>query len=406
MRRHQPAIEILESVAAELAPLNRAKHFGLWYQDTVPRLTAALTQEQPFSDVRSVWIYTGDGGGFATTPRFGEWAIDLLLENKTPEAVIAAFLAEVERNATNYIDVSPLFCVQVDSYEELGEGIALVPEPEGLIPAHLHRVPFRPVEVRAGTSFLYQSFRVTPAFERCRGEESARARASVTAPEAIQRDEVRKRLRLACLLVSAGPVELSLTVPRPENGALFVAGKGQLSAWPFNPRSVAALPIDCFPVKSVAVKHVFELLGKFRHVGSLARAIDRLGRARLAASPVDRALELGIAAEIGLMHDQQTDNSEITHKIGSRAAWLLGRNPSDREGVFREIKALYRARSHAVHRGELSSQSAVDLATSDRLVTRALIAILERGGFPDWNSLIMGGNGWKAEVGRSIEAAD
>ncbi len=393
MMRHQPAIDILESVAAELAQLDRCKHYLFWRQDTAPRLNDTLAQEQPFSDFRTVWIHTGDGGGFATTPRFGEWAIDLLVEKKTPEAVIAAFLTEVERNSANYIDVSPLFCVQVDSYEEIGDGIALVPEPEGAIPAHLHRVPFHPVEVRAGTSFVYQSFRVTPAFERRGGEESSQARSSFTAPEASQRDVMRKRLRLACLLVSAGSVELSLTVPRPEKGALFVGGEGQLSAWPFNPRSVAGLPFDCFPVKSAEVKRVFELLEKFQEVESLARAIDRLGRARLSASPVDRALELGIAAEIALMHDQRPENSEITHKIGSRAAWLLGRDPSEREAVFGEMKALYHARSHAVHRGKLSSKSTLDLGAADRLVTRALASILERGAFPNWNSLTVGGDG-------------
>lgn len=363
------------------------------------RLDEALAEVAPFSDFRNVWIYTGDGGGFANTPQFGKWAIDRLMKKEPPESILAAFLAEVERNAAIYFDVSPLFCVQVDSYDEICDGVALVPEPDGVIPAHMHRIPFHAVEVPAGTSFLYQSFRVNPAFER--REESSHHRSTVTAPEASQRDAIRKRLRLACLLASAGPAELSLTVPRAENGALFVAGKGQLSAWPFNPRSVAALPSDCFPVNSAAVKRVFELLGNFREVESLARAIERLGRARLAASPVDRALELGIAVEIALMHDQGSDNSEITHKIGNRAAWLLGRESSEREAIFGEMKALYRARSQAVHRGKLSSSSPIDLTAADRLVTRALIAILERGGFPDWNSLTMGGNGWKAEVGRS-----
>jgi hypothetical protein len=110
---------------------------------------------------------------------------------------------------------------------------------------------------------------------------------------------------------------------------------------------------------------------------------------------------LGIAAEIALMHDQGSDNSEITHKIGNRAAWLLGREHSEREVIIDEMKKLYRARSQAVHRGKLSSSSTIDLAAADRLVTRALIAILERGRFPDWNSLTMGGSGWKAEVGLS-----
>jgi hypothetical protein len=45
-----------------------------------------------------------------------------------------------------------------------------------------------------------------------------------------------------------------------------------------------------------------------------------------------------------------------------------------------------------VHSGALSSNSMVDLDAADRLVARALAAILERGSFPNWNSLTMGGN--------------
>src|SRR3546814_15004749 len=118
-------------------------------------------------------------------------------------------------------------------------------------------------------------------------------------------------------------------------------------------------------------------------------------------SPVDRALELGIAAEIALMHAHSPANTEITQKIGGRAAWLLGRDPAEREAVFVDMKKLYQARSQAVHSGALSSKSTVDLDAADRLVAGAVSAILERGGFPDWNNLTMGGDGQKREVGRS-----
>ena len=82
--------------------------------------------------------------------------------------------------------------------------------------------------------------------------------------------------------------------------------------------------------QAASVKRAFACLATFREVESLARSIDRLGRARLAASPVDRALDLGIAAEIALMHDHSPANTEIAHKIGSRAAWLLGQSPAER----------------------------------------------------------------------------
>jgi hypothetical protein len=388
-RQRISAIELLDGAAAELAQLHRAKQYGLWRQDTAPRLRDALVKVEPFSDFLNVWIHTGDGGGIAATARFGEWAIDLLAEKKTPEAILAAFSAEVERNTANYSDVSPVFGVQIDARCDLGGGGTLIPEPgDNTLASLLHRSQFQPMGVPAETSLLCQSFTVTPAFERRGSDESAQVGPSVTAPEASHRDAVRKRVRLACLLASANPVELPLTVLRPDHGAVFVAGDGNLAARPF-----AARPLVCYPVEAAAVTRAFELLDKFREVESLTRAIDRLGRARLAASPVDRALELGIAAEIALMHDHSPANTEIAHKIGGRAAWLLGCDPTERKAAFVDMKKLYQARSQAVHSGALSSKSNVDIDAADRLVARALFAILERGGFPNWDSLTMGGNG-------------
>ncbi len=394
-QQNNSAVELLEGAAAELAQIHRGKHYGLWRQDTAPRLGAALAQVEPFSGFCHIWLYTGDGGGVADTARFGEWAIDRLVERKSPEAILAAFAAEVARNEANYSDVSPVFGIQIDRHCDLGDGITLVPEPEDMLALLLHHSPFQPKPLPAGTSLLCQSFTVTPAFEQRTHDKGAQGGRSVTVPDASNRDAVRKRVRLACLLVTAGPVEVPLTVLRPDHGALFVAGAGNLASKPFAAHSLAS-----YQVKAAEVTSAFELLGKFHEVESLTRAIDRLGRARLAISAVDRALELGIAAEIALMHDHSPANTEISHKIGGRAAWLLGRDPTEREVVFVDMKKLYQARSQAVHSGALSSRSTFDLDAADRLVARALYAILERGEFPNWNNLTMGGNG-AAEVGRS-----
>lgn len=93
------------------------------------------------------------------------------------------------------------------------------------------------------------------------------------------------------------------------------------------------------------------------------------------------------------MHGDTSGNTEITHKIGSRAAWLLGQNAEERATIFGEIKALYHARSKAVHEGTLPKKSKVDLNEADRLVTQILNAIAARGRFPSWSNLTMGGQG-------------
>lgn len=213
------AIELLEGAAAELAQIHRGKPYSLWRGETAPRLGDALSQVAPFSDFRNVWIYTGNGGGVETSARFGEWAIDRLVEKKTPDAILAAFAAEVTRNAADYSDVSPLFGVQINESCDLGDGVTLGPEPADVLASLLHRAPFQSVLLPTGTSLLCQSLTVTPAFQRRGTGEPAQGGESVTAPEASQRAAVRKCVRLACLLASAGPVELPLT-------ALAIAPKG------------------------------------------------------------------------------------------------------------------------------------------------------------------------------------
>jgi len=146
-----------------------------------------------------------------------------------------------------------------------------------------------------------------------------------------------------------------------------------------------------FPLDLDLVDEFYSSLATFTELAVISRAIDRLGSSRTSADPVNRALDLGMAAEIVLMHDNSGSNAEITHKISSRAAWLLGTDPETRSGISRAMKELYATRSKAVHEGVLPTRRAADLDAADRLVLSVLQALVRRGEFPDWNNLTLGG---------------
>ncbi len=212
-RERISAIELLEGAAAELAQIDRGRDYGLWRQETAPRLGKALAQVEPFSDFRNVWIYTGDGGGHVTTPRFGEWAINLLVAKKRPEAILAAFSSEVERNSANYSEVSPIFGVEIDAPCDLSDEVTLVPEQADVLASLLHRSIFQPIGLPTGASLLYQSFTVTPSFERTGSRTSSPPKSgSVTTPEADHRDAVRKRVRLGSKLAKRWTLSLCATL--------------------------------------------------------------------------------------------------------------------------------------------------------------------------------------------------
>jgi hypothetical protein len=379
------AVAFLGGIAGELAEIHRGSDYSLWRGEAKHRVDRYLSQAEPFSEFANCWVFSGDGAGSVVAGRFGDWAIDRLVEKMTPEQIIARFREEVARNEAIYEDTSPVLGVEITETCELATGVRLVPPAADIFDRLGYDYRFAWPHRPTGTGFLVQSYHVTPAFERRPEDASGPIGTSDTLPASPVRDEVRRRCRLACLLGSAGGVELPMSVILADRDALLSVG-GTMSSRPF-----AAHPLVAFPADMAAIKRAFQQLAIFNGDDSLTRAIDRLGRSRLAVHPVDRALDLGMAAEIVLMHDQSRSNTEITYKIASRAAWLLGSDADERTKVFEQVKQLYAARSTAVHSGVLSSKSKIDLDVADALVSHVIRAILERGSFPDWMSLTMGG---------------
>ena len=382
----QDVIAFLGGIATELAEIHRGSDYSLWRSEAKHRVDQYLSRTEPFAEFPNCWVFSGDGAGSVVGGRFGDWAIDRLVEKMTPDEIIARFRQEVACNVAVYEDVSPVLGVEITEVCELASGVRLVPPAADIFAALDHAYRFAWPNMPTGTGFLVQSYTVTPAFEQRPADATGPIGTSVTRPASSARDEIRRRCRLACLLGSVGGVELPMSVILANRAALLSVG-GTTSGRPF-----AAHPVVAFPTDVAAIKHAFEQLAAFAEEDSLTRAIDRLGRSRLAVHPVDRALDLGMAAEIVLMHDQSRSNTEITYKIASRAAWLLGEGADQRAEIFDQIKQLYAARSTAVHSGVLPSKSKVDLDLADELVGRVIRAVLERGSFPDWMSLTMGGS--------------
>lgn len=375
----------LADAAEELRNIHRGKHYGVWREETAPKIDAVFRAAEPFRSFNHVWIQTGDGDYTKANARYGAWAIDMLVSKHSPEEIISAFDSEVRRNSAIYEDASPLFGVQLDQDCKIDGDIALVAEPADDLKRLAHIVPFHTMRLPAGTAILKQRFTVAPAFEKIQQSIESPSVVSVTRPNRNERAQTRDRIRLACILVSPGPVELPETLLVPAERALFATGEGNSTR-----RPLGSVPLVAFPIEAKGVEHAYRLLMAFQDLDALGRSIDRLGRSRMARSDVDRVIDLGMAAEIALMHDMSPSNTEISHKISTRVAWLLGSEPAKRVAIAKGMRELYNARSSAVHSGKLSTKSYLDVADADRLVSEALLAILAHGSFPDWNALTLG----------------
>ena len=127
-------------------------------------------------------------------------------------------------------------------------------------------------------------------------------------------------------------------------------------------------------------------------------AIDRWVRSWTNKDLVDSIIDLGIAFESLYVPD--SDRGEIRFKLAVRAAWHLGKDKEDRNQRLRQLKQIYDRRSKAVHSGQPSQpvKFGTDevsisefIRRSQELCRDSIMKFLEKGQFPDWNSLIIGG---------------
>jgi len=125
----------------------------------------------------------------------------------------------------------------------------------------------------------------------------------------------------------------------------------------------------------------------------LSTCLDRLNRSKRASNNIDKAIDLGIAMEVLLLHDR-SEHDQISFTFRLRGAWLLADSGEERIEIERILSRIYTCRSQAVHAGKCKSPSkkmslSSLLEQGQDLCAEAVRAILHKGGFPNWNKLIL-----------------
>jgi len=115
--------------------------------------------------------------------------------------------------------------------------------------------------------------------------------------------------------------------------------------------------------------------------------LRRLGTAKAKQNSAECALDLGICTEIMLLGDDQKNRElpdSLSHRLRTRGAWLLGRNPSKREIVFNNLRDIYTARSQVAHAGELSKKKELKKEHFD-LASEIARKLIRFGGVPSYD---------------------
>ena len=117
--------------------------------------------------------------------------------------------------------------------------------------------------------------------------------------------------------------------------------------------------------------------------------IDRWIRSYEDMFLVDKFIDLGIALE-SLYLDGIRD--ELRFRLALHAAWHLGTNSAEKERLVRDFREVYDLRSRAVHTGSVEDTKTARgvLSRAQEYCRWAIINIISRGRFPDWNKLVLG----------------
>lgn len=198
----------------------------------------------------------------------------------------------------------------------------------------------------------------------------------------------------AAIVLSGAPSVASYLYEQPSEAGHISGGYSLTSTALPQPRYAKLAEIN-----ASRVQELWRDTSKFVDWEKFERLVKRLSRARVAADAVDAHLDYGIIAESVLTHSD-SQQSEISHRVSLRAAWLLGDSPSSRKKVADRAKRLYRFRSSAAHKGRLPTAKGnegwleQDREDADNLCTELLLATLRLGEFQsDWDSLVYGQSG-------------
>ena len=150
--------------------------------------------------------------------------------------------------------------------------------------------------------------------------------------------------------------------------------------------------IDAKPAEELAAAY-FRIDRTRRH-NILRIPLDRLDRAAGDRDLADRAIDLGIALEALLLHEQnKKDRGELRYRLSLRGAWLGGVNEEERREILTSLRDVYDLRSHAVHTGAVDRGNRTDqtIECGTALCKQLIRKAIDVGGDINWESLVLGG---------------
>lgn len=371
-------------------PIEKKSHrFDLPEHHSSVMLEARLSDYFPFSQMQEgvLWCPTGCAG--PQRPTAQQWVARQLLADVAEDTIIELANKQYAENGYDALEISKVTGVEVEDIVKITEDYELWPRsklPDDFRSRRLFDDAAN-VFLPVSTCALVHRFRHDRAIDPDYDGPTVDWTKDRFVLSNQRRSEKRLNIQRAMILSGDGPVGMPFTYYRAATDHLLDVD--QAYSGRFDPTGFRSAKPD-----TDAIVANLRLLENFKSPSALCVAIDRLGKARSWQSNEDKALDLGMALEIVLMHENGNNddrNSEITYKISSRAAWLAGGgDPAARKEAFNKAKKLYGHRSSAAHSGKLKREHEFIPDEANSFVSHILLNILHRGNFPNWSDLVLG----------------
>ncbi|MBY3301493.1 hypothetical protein HFO04_01545 [Rhizobium laguerreae] len=384
--------QVLELAKSELALTHRAQeNVGLhprWdiedYNSNI--LKYRLGDFHPFVEIETKTLQFASGSASTGHGISLNWVARQILKGTPVADIITIANTQYAENGYDALEITKVLGIKVRTVVELIQGYELWP-PDQLPSDYRKRLAFETngPGFQPEAAALVHRFRHGPVYDAPDPFEISRYKLPVF-QKLAQLDEKRSQVREALLLSVDTAVEFPMRYYSAVGDHILAYDRSyQYSREPF--------AFDSAEPDVHRVRSLHSSLEGFKQSAAVRLVIDRIGRARTSHSPVDKALDLGMALEVALMHENKNSpaaNNEITYKIATRAAWLLGKDPESRKVAYSIANKIYGHRSAAVHTGRLRNAADFHSLNAEGFVRNVVLEILRRGDFPDWKELVLG----------------
>ncbi len=372
------------------------------------KLGAALQADPSFGDLRGGWIQQSGGSGMVLQEHLlPHLMIRGVMSGRSVESLVAEArsFAKSRTSRTEYF--AALAGVSVTEPVNLADDIDLVPWAD--IPDGPQKASFGKKKVLSTGPFLQ-----TPAFAtvaiRIRSAkfqvlfasyDDAKTASKTAHDEGVRRSVLVQDIVHCIAALSTHTVAaIGSWSQFEQNVANDFSGAGYSYNGALFDNAVRAASSKSVTVDHECLAELFRRFEQFKasEKGAMRVALDRLGQALRRANIVDKAIDLGIALEVLLLHGISDDNrGELRFRTSIRGAAFLGGTKPERLKTFRLLRSAYDLRSKAVHSGVLKTEKKglpPEQILEDAIGTCAAIArkLINRGSFPDWDpEYVIGG---------------